>query len=81
MGSFIKRKKERRIVNEQIIYEMAYTICKIIEEKWRLEERVKHLEKQLDFYDKEMKKRVEEDKKFIGDLFVSMISNATNRLK
>lgn len=68
-------------MNEQLLYEMAYTICKVIEEKWELEKRVEHLEKQLDFYDKEIRRRIKEDEKFIGDLFVSMISNATKGLK
>jgi uncharacterized protein with PhoU and TrkA domain len=68
-------------MNEQLLYEMAYTICKVIEEKRELEQRVKYLEKQLDFYDKETKRRIKEDEKFIGDLFVSMISDAAKRLK
>jgi uncharacterized protein with PhoU and TrkA domain len=68
-------------MNEQLLYEMAYTICKVIEEKRELEQRVEYLEKQLNFYDKEMRRRIKEDEKFIGNLFINMISNAANGLK
>jgi hypothetical protein len=60
-------------MNEKMLYEMAFTICRVIDDKRRLERENEHLKQQLEKHDQYLANSIREDEKFIGEIFTTMI--------
>lgn len=61
-------------MNENVLYEMAYTICKTIEEKQRLEAENERLKLKLDEIYRNLQHSNKEDEKFLGELLTGMLT-------